>query len=61
MSEASALPLLSPVDLLRFDRLLAELEERGRTAQKEMAALDEMRRIAATGLADGTLTLTFGS
>jgi hypothetical protein len=59
--EEVRLPLLSATDLLRFDRLLTELEERRRTALTEIAALDEMRRIAATGLADGTLTLTFGN
>jgi hypothetical protein len=55
------LPLLSSTDLHRLDRLLAELEERRRTARMEINALDEVRRIAATGIADGTLTLTFGN
>lgn len=53
-----ALPLLSPSELKRLDNLLTELEERRNRARREIAALDELRRIAATGLADGTLTLT---
>lgn len=52
-----ALPLLSPSELKRLDRLLAELDDRRNRARREIAALDELRRIAATGLADGTLTL----
>lgn len=52
-----ALPLLSPSELKRLDRLLADLNDRRNRARREIAALDELRRIAATGLADGTLTL----
>jgi hypothetical protein len=52
------LPLLSPDDLARFDQLLTELEERRNQARKEIDALDELGRIAATGLSDGTLTLS---
>lgn len=51
------LPLLSPADLHRFDRLLVELDERRRLALTELDALAELGQIAATGLADGTLTL----
>lgn len=51
------LPLLPPRELERLDRLLTELEDRRERARREIAALDELRRIAATGLADGTLTL----
>ncbi|MBB6398883.1 hypothetical protein BKA00_005797 [Actinomadura coerulea] len=53
-----ALPLLSPSEVKRLDRLLADLDDRRDRAHREIAALDELRRIAATGLADGTLTLT---
>lgn len=52
------MPLLSPDDLARFDQLLTELEERRNQARKEIDALDELGRIAATGLSDGTLTLS---
>ncbi|MFC0039634.1 SAM-dependent DNA methyltransferase [Actinomadura rayongensis] len=55
--EELALPLLSPAELNRLDRLLADLDDRRDRARREIAALDELRRIAATGLADGTLTL----
>lgn len=51
------LPLLSPADLHRFDRLLVELDERRRLAHIELDALAELGQIAATGLTDGTLTL----
>jgi hypothetical protein len=56
--EELRLPLLPPDELARFDRLLAELEERRRQAWKEIDALDELRHIAATGLSDETLALT---
>jgi hypothetical protein len=56
--EELRLPLLSANDLDRFDRLLADLDERRRTAQREIDALDELRNITATGFVDGTLTLT---
>ncbi|WP_395106628.1 hypothetical protein [Actinomadura sp. SCN-SB] len=52
-----ALPLLPPSEVKRLDRLLADLDDRQDRARREIAALDELRRIAATGLADGTLTL----
>ncbi|MFA1538063.1 hypothetical protein [Actinomadura monticuli] len=52
-----ALPLLSPSELKQLDRLLADLDDRRDRARREIAALDELRGIAATGLADGTLTL----
>lgn len=55
--EEIRLPLLPAGELARFDALLAELDERRRLAQQEIDALDELRRIAATGLTDGTLTL----
>lgn len=51
------LPLLSPADLHRLDRLLVELDERRRLARIELDALAELGQIAATGLTDGTLTL----
>lgn len=50
-------PLLASGTVRRLDRLLAELDERRRLAQDEIDALDELRRIATAGLADGTLTL----
>lgn len=54
--EELRLPLLPATELARFDRLLAELEVRRRLASEETAAAGELHRIAATGLADGTLT-----
>ncbi|MFI0445124.1 hypothetical protein [Actinomadura sp. 6N118] len=51
------LPLLPTPDLERFDRLLAELEDRKALARREIAALDELRALASSGLTDGTLTL----
>ncbi|MEV5752451.1 hypothetical protein AB0L00_31935 [Actinoallomurus sp. NPDC052308] len=55
--EEVRLPLLGADELARFDRLLRELDERHRLARKEIDALDELRRIATSGLSDGTLTL----
>jgi hypothetical protein len=54
--EELRLPLLPATELTRFDRLLTELEVRRRLASEETAAARELHRIAATGLADGTLT-----
>ena len=54
--EELRLPLLATDELTRFDQLLAELEVRQRLASDETAAIHELHRIAATGLADGTLT-----
>lgn len=50
------LPLLPTAVLERFDRLLTEIEERHDRARRELDALHELREIAASGLADGTLT-----
>jgi len=55
--EELRLPLLSASDLERFDQLLAELEDRRERARREIAAVDELRSLAANGLSDGTLTL----
>ncbi|MFA1551958.1 hypothetical protein [Actinomadura chokoriensis] len=52
------LPLLPSDDLWRLDQMLADLDERRRLAVAELEALDELSRLAATGLTDGTLTLT---
>lgn len=56
--EEVRLPLLSAKELTRFDELLREIDERRDHAQKEIDALDALRRITTTGLSDGTLTLT---
>lgn len=56
--EDLTLPLLTPEDLARLDALLGLLEERRRTAQREIGLLAELREIATAGLADGTLTFT---
>jgi hypothetical protein len=56
--EELPLPLLSSDDLRRMDTLLAVLAERIERAQEEIDLLAELRKIAAVGLAAGTLTFT---
>ena len=50
------IPLLPPAEVRRLDELLAVADERRRLARREIDLLDEVCRIAATGLSDGTLT-----
>jgi N-6 DNA Methylase len=52
------LPLLSPDDLLRFDALLAMLEDQISGASREIRLSIELCKIATVGLTDGTLTFT---
>lgn len=54
------IPLLPPAEVRRLDALLAVAEERRRLARREIDLLDELCRIAATGLSDGILTFAFG-
>ncbi|MGH3095014.1 MAG: hypothetical protein ACRDMV_03310 [Streptosporangiales bacterium] len=51
------IPLLPPALVRRFDAVLTRLERRRALARQEIDALDEIARIATTGLTDGTLTI----
>jgi len=51
------IPLLPPAEVRRLDELLAAADERRRLARREIDLLDELCRIAAAGLSDGTLTI----
>jgi hypothetical protein len=50
------LPVLEAHEAGRLDALLAAVGERRQRAQAELGALDELWRIAATGIANATLT-----
>jgi hypothetical protein len=50
------LPDLDPKETMRFDALLAEIEQRDRLLRAQADALASARRLATAGLADGTLT-----
>ena len=50
--------LLAPAEVRRLDQLLTEIDARRDLARKELDVLDELRKVAIGGLADGTLTLT---
>lgn len=50
--------LFSPAEVRLLDTLLAELEARQKLAQQEIDLLTELRDVATSGLADGTLILT---
>lgn len=51
------LPVLGAELTARLDRLLENLEARRRVAERELDLLDQLNRIAITGLTDGTLTV----
>jgi hypothetical protein len=51
------IPDLDPDEAARFDVLLARIARREAHLREYAAALEELRRITAAGLADGTLTL----
>ena len=55
--EEQRLPLLSLADVRLFDALLGSLDEQRAVAQREIDILDELRRVATSGLTDGTLAL----
>lgn len=55
--EDHTVALLDPAEVTRLDTLLAEIDARRNHARQEIDMLDELASIAATGLADGTLTL----
>ncbi|MYS73266.1 hypothetical protein GTY88_23035, partial [Streptomyces sp. SID5926] len=49
-------PDLGREEAERFDALLAEVEGRAALLREQCAALDDLARTAAAGVADGTLT-----
>ena len=52
------LPLLQPAEVEHLDALLAAADARRAVARRELDLLDELCRIAVTGLTDGSLTIT---
>ncbi|WP_431951197.1 hypothetical protein [Actinacidiphila sp. bgisy167] len=54
--EDLAIPDLSRADAERYDAVLAEIETRAALLREQTAALDDLARITAAGVADGTLT-----
>jgi hypothetical protein len=51
------IPDLGREEARRFDAMLAEIDARAALLREQSAALDDLVRITAAGLADGTLTL----
>jgi hypothetical protein len=51
------IPDLSRREAERFDAVLAEIETRAHLLREQSAALDDLVRLTAAGIADGTLTL----
>ncbi|MGW3667407.1 hypothetical protein [Streptomyces sp. NPDC005141] len=51
------IPDLSRREAERFDAVLAEIETRAHLLREQSAALDDLARLTAAGIADGTLTL----
>ncbi|MBI1758927.1 MAG: hypothetical protein HYR62_06845 [Actinobacteria bacterium] len=56
--EALPIPELPAGEVARLDALLAEIDERRDAVRRQLALLDELDRIATTGLAVGRLTIT---
>ncbi|GAA3550358.1 N-6 DNA methylase [Nonomuraea rosea] len=56
--EDLVIPELTPDEALKYDTLLAEIDRRGALLRAQTSALDELARLTAAGLADGTLTLS---
>lgn len=54
--EAWEIPALDPGTLRRAEVMLADLDRRREHVRAELAALDEVDRLAAAGISDGTLT-----
>ncbi|MFF4344816.1 hypothetical protein ACFY00_33450 [Kitasatospora sp. NPDC001540] len=50
-------PDLSADEVERYDAVLAEIERRAEQLRQQTAALDDLARLVAAGLADGTLTI----
>ena len=51
------IPDLAPDEADRYDALLAEIERRHALLRAQLTALEDLNRLTAAGLADGTLTL----
>ncbi|MET9582053.1 hypothetical protein ABZY10_02825 [Streptomyces sp. NPDC006539] len=51
------IPDLSRDEAERFDAVLAEIESRAAFLREQSAALDDLARVTAAGIADGTLTI----
>ncbi|MDX3766471.1 MULTISPECIES: hypothetical protein [unclassified Streptomyces] len=51
------IPDLSRDEAERFDAVLAEIESRAALLREQSAALDDLARVTAAGVADGTLTI----
>jgi hypothetical protein len=56
--EEQSVLLLNTAEVRRLDQLVKEIDTRRDLAQKELDALDELRKVAIGGLINGTLTLT---
>jgi hypothetical protein len=56
--EEHEVPLLGPAEVRRLDELLAVLDARTESAQREIDLLQELRDLATSGLVDGTLVLS---
>jgi hypothetical protein len=56
--EELEVPLLGPAEVRRLDELLAVLDVRRESAQREIDLLDELHDLATSGLVDGTLVLS---
>ncbi|GAA1790118.1 hypothetical protein HC028_00135 [Planosporangium flavigriseum] len=52
------IPLLAPAEVARLDMLLAVIDARRAMARREIDLLDELGRLAVTGVTNGTLTMT---
>ncbi|WP_307827369.1 hypothetical protein [Planomonospora sp. ID82291] len=55
--EDLSIPDLAPEEAERYDTLLAEIDRRSALLRAQTAALDDLARLTAAGLTDGTLTL----
>ncbi|MFG3304680.1 hypothetical protein [Streptomyces wuyuanensis] len=51
------IPDLGPAEAERYDAALAEIESRATLLREQSAALDDLVRITAAGITDGTLTI----
>lgn len=55
--EDLSVPDLAPDEAERYDTLLTEIEQRAALLRRQTATLDELTRLTAAGLVDGTLTI----
>jgi len=54
------IPALAPTEVARLDALFAAADERRALARRELELIDELCRIAVSGITDGKLTMTRG-